>query len=164
MSKTSTVSPLRQRTQVQPAQAARPHLQLQALHRPAKRRSRDRRKCCAIYPVTRSGRHLEPPPHGSRRCRHRIPLEGLPHTRLGLLENNAALSARVHPALPAARVAQGLPPLPPPRAPCQASRRPRLLIRSTRIPRCPLHACRQPCAHASSSACASIAPDEPAVF
>src|SRR5208283_5600086 len=64
-------------------------------------------------PLHPPGRHLEPPPHGSRRRRRRVPLEGSSHRRSGPLEDNAVASARVHPALPPARAAQGLPPHPP---------------------------------------------------
>ena len=45
-----------------------------------------------------------------------VPLEGLSHRRPGPLEDDAASPARVHPALPDARAAQGLPPHPPLRA------------------------------------------------
>ena len=55
-------------------------------------------------------RHLEPPPHRSRRRRRRLPLEGLSHRRAGPLEDDAASPARVHPPLAFARAAQGLPP------------------------------------------------------
>jgi hypothetical protein len=55
---------------------------------------------------------------GSRRRRRRLPLEGLPRRRPGALEDDATSSARVHQALPAARIAQGLPSHPPLRARC----------------------------------------------
>ena len=69
-------------------------------------------------PLHASCRYLEPPPRCSRRRRDRVPLEGLSHQRPGPLEDDAASPARVHQTLPAARVAQGLPPHPPLRALC----------------------------------------------
>src|SRR5271166_6512868 len=65
------------------------------------------------FPVRPPGRHLEPPPHCSRRRRRRVPLEGLSHRRARTLEDDAASPARVHPALSHAPAAQGLPPHPP---------------------------------------------------
>src|SRR5208283_5033304 len=64
-------------------------------------------------PVHPPGRDLEPPHRRSRRRRRRVPLEGLSHRRAGTLEDDAASSPRVHPALSPARPAQGLPPHPP---------------------------------------------------
>ena len=46
----------------------------------------------------------------NERC---VPLEGLPDRRARPLEDDEAHSSRVHPALPDARAAQGLPPHPP---------------------------------------------------
>src|SRR5271157_5930920 len=65
------------------------------------------------FPVRPPCRHLEPPPHCSRRRRRRVPLEGLSHRRARTLEDDAASPARVHPALSHAPAAQGLPPHPP---------------------------------------------------
>ena len=48
-----------------------------------------------------------------RRRRRRLPLEGLPHRRARPLEDDDADAARVHPPLPDARAAEGLPPHPP---------------------------------------------------
>ena len=73
--------------------------------------------------------------------RRRVPLERLSHRRSGPLEDDAASPARVHPALSAARAAQGLPPHPPLRALRQ--RQPRREHRDgPRIPRC-RPACRR---------------------
>ena len=44
-------------------------------------------------PLHPSCRHLESPPHCSRRRRRRVPLEGLPRRRPGALEDDAAASA-----------------------------------------------------------------------
>ena len=47
----------------------------------------------AALPLHPSCRHLESPPHCSRRRRRRVPLEGLPRRRPGALEDDAAASA-----------------------------------------------------------------------
>ena len=82
----------------------------------ARRRSRDRSECFAIFPVTPAVSPFQPPPHRSRRRGRRVPLERLSHRQSGPLEDDAASPARVHPALSAARAAHGLPPLLPLRA------------------------------------------------
>ena len=93
------------------------------------------------FPLHPPCRHLEPPPHRSRRRRRRVPLERLSHRRSGPLEDDAASPARVHPPLSAARAAHGLPPHPPLRALRQ--RQPRRQHRDgPRIPRC-RPACRR---------------------
>ena len=45
------------------------------------------------FPLHPPCRHLEPPPHRSRRRRRRVPLERLSHRRSGLLEDDAASPA-----------------------------------------------------------------------
>src|SRR5215469_2758619 len=64
----------------------------------------------ALHP---SRRHLQPPIGRRRRQCHRLPVEGLPHRPARPLEDDDALPASVHPPLPDARAAQGLPPDPP---------------------------------------------------
>ena len=79
----------------------------------ARTRSQDPSRCCAISPATPTA---SPSPIAvglGRRQRRRLPLEGLPHRRARPLEDDDAPPARVHPALPDARAAQGLPPHPP---------------------------------------------------
>ena len=108
----------------------------------ARHRSRARAGAALSLPLYASCRHLQPPPRCSRRRRHRVPLEGLSHQRPGPLEDNAASPARIHQALPAARVTQGLPPHPPLRALRQ--RQPRREYRDgPRTARC-RPACRRP--------------------
>jgi integrase/recombinase XerD len=63
----------------------------------------------ALHP---SGGNLQPPPDLPRRQWRYLQMEGLPHRRPRALQADDARSPRVHPPLPDARLAGGLPPNP----------------------------------------------------
>jgi hypothetical protein len=72
------------------------------------------RRCSPISPaIPTARRHLEQPPARPRRARCDLPLQGLSPQRAGAIPHDDARAGRVHPALPAPRPAQGLPPHPP---------------------------------------------------
>jgi Putative transposase len=61
-------------------------------------------------PLHPSRRYLEPPPGRAQRQRRHLQMEGLPPRRSGAIRRDDARYARVHPPLPDASVATGLPP------------------------------------------------------
>ena len=107
-------------------------------------------------PLHPPGRDLEPPPRRSRRRRRRVPLEGHSHRWAGPLEDDAASSARVHPAFSSPRAAQGLPPHPPLRALRQ--RQPRRKHRKSPRAARRRPACRRPAARGRTGRAARARP------
>src|SRR5450631_760053 len=63
-------------------------------------------------PLHPPGRDLQQPPHRRRRDRRHLQVEGLPDRGAWPLSDHDAVDPRVHPTLPDARAARGLPPHP----------------------------------------------------